>query len=169
VAARASERFPDLWRPGRSDLCFATTNRQSALGEIAPRCDAVVVIGSANSSNTRALERLARDSGASQVFRVNSPDELPADLSGTVGITAGASAPEELVDAVIARLAPSGGVEEVRITEEDEYFPPPRELRDLLTAIDVLATLSLGASVPDRPGLRDRDLHASDVLAQLKP
>ena len=61
---------PSLWRPGRSDLCFATTNRQSALGEIAERCDAVVVIGSANSSNTRALERLgARDSGATTVVR----------------------------------------------------------------------------------------------------
>jgi len=167
VAERAAERFPDLWRPGRSDLCFATTNRQSALGEIASRCDAVVVIGSANSSNTRALERLARESGATQVFRVNGPEELPADLAGTVGVTAGASAPEELVDAVIAHLSPTQGVEEVRITEEDEYFPPPRELRDLITAVDVLATLSLGGSVPDRPGLRDRDLDASDALAQL--
>jgi 4-hydroxy-3-methylbut-2-en-1-yl diphosphate reductase len=129
----------------------------------------VVVIGSANSSNTRALERLAEESGAAQVVRVNSPAELPADLAGTVGVTAGASAPEELVDAVIARLAPTGGVEEVRITEEDEYFPPPRELRDLLTAVDVLATFSLGGSVPDRPGLRDRDLPASDVLGTLWP
>jgi 4-hydroxy-3-methylbut-2-enyl diphosphate reductase len=167
VAERAAERYPDLWRPGRSDLCFATTNRQSALGEIASRCDAVVVIGSANSSNTRALERLARESGAQQVFRVNGPDELPGELAGTIGVTAGASAPEELVEAVIARLAPVGGVEEVRITTEDEYFPPPRELRDLLTAVDVLATFSLGGSVPDRPGLRDRDLAASTVLAQL--
>ena len=55
----------------------------------------------------------------------------------------------------------------MRITDEDEYFPPPRELRDLLTAVDVLATFCLGGSVPDRPGLRDRDLAASDVLAQL--
>jgi 4-hydroxy-3-methylbut-2-enyl diphosphate reductase len=100
---------------------------------------------------------------------VNGPDELPTDLHGTVGVTAGASAPEELVDAVIAHLAPAEGVEEVRITQEDEYFPPPRELRDLLTAVDVLATFSLGGSVPDRPGLRDRDLAASEVLAQLSP
>ncbi len=71
---------PSCGGPGRSDLCFATTNRQSALGEIAERCDAVVVIGSANSSNTRALERLARESGAARVFRVNGPDELPDDL-----------------------------------------------------------------------------------------
>jgi 4-hydroxy-3-methylbut-2-en-1-yl diphosphate reductase len=169
VAERTAERYPELWRPGRSDLCFATTNRQSALGEIASRCDAVVVIGSANSSNTRALERLARESGAPAVYRINGPDELPSDLEGVIGVTAGASAPEELVDDVIAHLAPANGVEEVRITEEDEYFPPPRELRDLLAAVDVLATLSLGGSVPDRPGLRDRELEASDVLAQLSP
>jgi 4-hydroxy-3-methylbut-2-enyl diphosphate reductase len=169
VAERTAERYPEVWRPGRSDLCFATTNRQSALSEIAARCDAVVVIGSANSSNTRALERLAQESGARAVYRVNGPDELPPDLHGIVGVTAGASAPEELVDDVIAHLAPANGVEEVRITEEDEYFPPPRELRDLLTAVDVLATLSLGGSVPDRPGLRDRDLAASDALAQLSP
>jgi 4-hydroxy-3-methylbut-2-enyl diphosphate reductase len=58
-------------------------------------------------------------------------------------------------------------VEEVRITEEDEYFPPPRELRDLLTSVDLLATLSLGGSVEARPPLRDRSLAASDVLEQL--
>jgi 4-hydroxy-3-methylbut-2-enyl diphosphate reductase len=165
--ARAAERFPGLWQPGRSDLCFATTNRQSALDTIAERCDTVIVIGSANSSNTRALERLARESGAEQVFRVNGPDELPDDLTGTVGVTAGASAPEDVVAAVIAHLAPTQGVEEVRITEEDEYFPPPRELRDLLTAVDVLATFSVGGSVPDRPGLLDRSLRASDVLSAL--
>lgn len=167
VAQRTAERFPHLWMPGRSDLCFATTNRQSALGALSERCDAVVVIGSANSSNTRALERLARESGAAKVFRVNGPDELPSDLTGTVGVTAGASAPEELVEAVIAHLAPARGVEEVRITDEDEYFPPPRELRDLLTAVDVLATFSLGAPVQSRPVLVDRHLEASDVLAQL--
>src|SRR4051795_8507673 len=69
------QRFPSMWMPGRSDLCFATTNRQSALMEIAPRCDAVVVIGSANSSNTRALEKLARDAGCPRVYRVNDAAE----------------------------------------------------------------------------------------------
>ena len=167
IAERAAERFPGLWRPGRSDLCFATTNRQSALAEIAPRCDVVVVIGSANSSNTRALEKLARASGCAHVLRVNAPGELPPDLAGTVGVTAGASAPEELVEAVIARLAPTGGVEEVTITAEDEYFPPPRELRDLLAGVDVAATWALGGSVPGRPVLNDRHLAASDVLAML--
>jgi 4-hydroxy-3-methylbut-2-en-1-yl diphosphate reductase len=160
-------RFPDVWLPGRSDLCFATTNRQSALMAIAPRCDAVVVIGSANSSNTRALEKLAREQGCERVYRVNDAAELPDDLHGTVGVTAGASAPEELVAAVIHRLAPRRGVEEVRITDEDEYFPPPRSLRDLITAVDVVATLTLGGSLADRPALDDRHLSASDVLAGL--
>ena len=142
-----------MWMPGRSDLCFATTNRQSALMEIAQRCDAVVVLGSANSSNTRALESLARDAGCPRVHRVNGAEELPDDLSGTIGVTAGASAPEELVEAVIARLAPRHGVDEISITDEDEYFPPPRNLRDLLVAIDVGASFALGRS-DQRPAAR---------------
>src|SRR5690606_15084486 len=76
-------RWPDLWVPGRSDLCFATTNRQAALLEIVPRCDAMVIIGSVNSSNTRALESLARHAGCPRVLRVNSANELPDDLAGT--------------------------------------------------------------------------------------
>lgn len=161
------ERFPDMWVPGRSDLCFATTNRQSALLEIAPRCDAVVVIGSANSSNTRALESLARQAGCDRVYRVNGAEELPDDLHGIVGVTAGASAPEELVESVIARIAPVGGVEIVQVTEEDEYFPPPRNLRDLIATIDAAATLAFGGPVDARPQTQDRSLHASDVLASL--
>src|SRR6478752_3587310 len=77
VQAAAIDRFPAMWVPGRSDLCFATTNRQTALLELAPRCDAIVVIGSANSSNTRALEKLAIEAGCPSVHRVNSVDELP--------------------------------------------------------------------------------------------
>jgi 4-hydroxy-3-methylbut-2-en-1-yl diphosphate reductase len=160
-------RFPDVWLPGRSDLCFATTNRQSALMQIASGCDAVVVIGSANSSNTRALEKRAVEQGCPRVYRVNDAAELPDDLVGTVGVTAGASAPEELVAAVIERLAPHAGVEEVQITDEDEYFPPPRSLRELLSAVDVVATLSLGGSLEARPAVNDKLISASDVLAAL--
>ncbi len=168
VQAAAVERFPDMWVPGRSDLCFATTNRQTALLEMAPRCDAIVVIGSANSSNTRALEKLAREAGCAQVFRVNTADELPDDLAGAVGVTAGASAYEQLVDEVIDRLGVgSHQVELVKVTEEDEYFPPPRNLRDLINAVAVVATFTLGGSVPDRPRADDRSLPASEVLAAL--
>ncbi|HWM22952.1 MAG TPA: 4-hydroxy-3-methylbut-2-enyl diphosphate reductase [Ilumatobacteraceae bacterium] len=167
VAVRVGERFPEVWTPGRSDLCFATTNRQSALMAMATRCDAIVVIGSANSSNTRALEKLAVEAGCQRVFRINAADELPADLSGTVGVTAGASAPEELVDEVIRALAPTGGVEVVRVTDEDEYFPPPRNIRDLQTAIEAASTALLGGSILERPLMDDRSLGASDVLAAL--
>ena len=168
VLAAARRRFPELWVPTRSDLCFATTNRQSALTFIAGSADAIVVIGSANSSNTVALEKVARAAGCSRVFRVNHASELPDDLDGTVGVTAGASAPEELVRAVIDRLAPRHGVEVVAVTEEDEYFPPPRELRDLLAALDVVTTAMLGApSPPASPFLEDRQVAASDVLEAL--
>jgi 4-hydroxy-3-methylbut-2-enyl diphosphate reductase len=166
VLDATQQRFPELWMPGRSDLCFATTNRQSALVEIAGRCDAVVVIGSANSSNTVALEKVAKAAGCSRVLRINGSEELPDDLAGTIGVTAGASAPEELVRAVIARLDPSEGVEEVAYTAEAEYFPPPREVRELLAAITAVASFALAAPAgPVAPA--DRDLAASQVLAGL--
>ncbi|MCU1486291.1 MAG: ispH [Actinomycetia bacterium] len=165
VLEATRERFPDLWMPGRSDLCFATTNRQSALQEIAPKSDAVVVIGSANSSNTVALAKVAAAAGAPVVYRVNGPDEVPTDLHGIVAVTAGASAPDELVQAVIDRLAPTNGVEEVRFTDEDEYFPPPRALRELLGAVEAAVSLALGA--PASTGTPDREIAASDVLATL--
>ncbi len=167
VAVRVKERFPEVWTPGRSDLCFATTNRQAALMELAHRCDVVVVIGSANSSNTRALEQLAREEGCERVYRINNVAELPGDLSGIVGVTAGASAPEELVDAVLEFLAPRRGVELVDVTDEDEYFPPPRNIRELQNSIESAATLLLGGSMLDRPVMDDRSLGASDVLSSL--
>lgn len=167
VAVAVKGRFPDVWTPGRSDLCFATTNRQAAIEELAHRCDAIVVIGSANSSNTVALERLARHEGCDHVYRVNTVDELPDDLAGIVGVTAGASAPEELVDAVIAYLAPAQGCELVIVTDEDEYFPPPRNIRELQASIEDASTVLLGGSLLDRPGMDDRSLPASDVLASL--
>jgi 4-hydroxy-3-methylbut-2-enyl diphosphate reductase len=179
IMNRARERFPDLWMPNRSDLCFATTNRQAALKVVAARADTVVVIGSVNSSNTRALEKVARASGCPRVLRVNEAGELPDDLAGTVGVTAGASAPDELVDAVVARLAPVHGVEEVHVTDEDEYFPPPPELRDLLRGLAAALAVGLAAPTPaESPsappgaldvgaGAADRHVSAADVLARL--
>ncbi|HML00450.1 MAG TPA: 4-hydroxy-3-methylbut-2-enyl diphosphate reductase [Acidimicrobiales bacterium] len=172
IMSRAREVFPGLWMPNRSDLCFATTNRQAALKAIAGRSEAVVVIGSENSSNTRALERVAA-SLCPRVVRVNDAAELPDDLRGTVGVTAGASAPEELVARVIARLAPRHGVEEVHVTEEEEYFPPPPELRDLLRGLAAALSLGLGApasadsGTDAEPGAGDRFVSAAQVLAGL--
>jgi 4-hydroxy-3-methylbut-2-en-1-yl diphosphate reductase len=164
----AHRRFPDLWLPGRSDLCFATTNRQAALRAVAARADAVVVIGSANSSNTVALEKVALASGCPRVVRVDTADQVPGDLSGVVGLTAGASAPEALVQAVLARLDPTGGTELVHITTEDEYFPPPPELRELLRALGTtLGVLGGAPPAPDEGAVDDRGLSATQVLAAL--
>jgi 4-hydroxy-3-methylbut-2-enyl diphosphate reductase len=168
IAVRVRDRYPDIWAPGRSDLCFATTNRQSALMAMVPRCDALIIIGSANSSNTRALERLAVEAGCPRVHRVNSGTELPSDLSGTVGVTAGASAPEELVAEVVRLLAPTLGVEEVRLTSEDEYFPPPRALRELQLALEQSITVMTGGSLGSRPAVDDRSVSASAVLEHLR-
>jgi 4-hydroxy-3-methylbut-2-enyl diphosphate reductase len=130
------------------------------------------VIGSANSSNTIALAKVAREAGCPLVLRIDGPDEL--DLGGlgdarVVGVTAGASAPEELVRSVIAKLAPTDGVTAVRVTDEDEYFPPPRELREIVPALDSLVAFALGgdprqARAMGGPFAEDRAVAASRVL-----
>ena len=99
------------------------------------------MIGSTNSSNTRALVKLAEQANGPEVIWINRADELPEGLSGTVGVTAGASAPEETVEDVLNALNPSEGVSVISHTEEDEYFPPPRNLRELLSAIRFLVDL----------------------------
>jgi len=114
------------------------------------------------------LVKMAIAAGCPRVLRVNSVDELPGDLHGVVGVTAGASAPESLVRSVLERLAPADGIEEVSVIDEDEYFPPPAELRHLLRGI--LAGLSAGLGGPVVPGpllSGDRDLPAAEVLASL--
>jgi len=164
IVSAAREVFPDLWMPGRSDLCYATTNRQSAMRALAPRCDAVVVVGSANSSNTLALEKVAAAS-CGRVIRVNSPEQVPDDLSGVVGVTAGASAPDWLVQEIVRRLDPTGGVEAVHFTDEDEYFPPPPELRDLLRGAAAALSVTLGVPAAEAaPTAGDRSVSAAAVL-----
>ena len=118
---------------------------------------------------------MARAFGCPRVVRVNDASELPDDLHGTVGVTAGASAPEALVEAVVARLAPVSGVESAAVTVEEEYFPPPPELRDLLRGLE--AALSLLNGVPSPPDesegatgralADDRTTAAADVLEQI--
>ena len=163
----AIAQIPDLWLPNRSDLCFATTNRQAALREIAATADAVVVIGSANSSNTVALTKVATTVGCENVFRVNAATELPDDLACVVGVTAGASAPESLVNEVLERLNAREGVYVNPVTIEDEYFPPPPELRELLRSLESLISLSFRGSLPqDDVASRDREFSAATVLAR---
>ena len=175
IVERAQERFPDLWMPNRSDLCFATTNRQAALKALAGQADAVVVIGSENSSNTVALVQVAIAFGCPRVLRVNDASELPDDLTGIVGVTAGASAPEALVQAVVDRLDPVNGVFRAPVTVEEEYFPPPPELRELLRGLELALSVLTVAPMGDGAGLDavgrvledDRSTVAADVLERL--
>jgi len=158
--------FPDIWMPSRGDLCFATTNRQAALREVASDVDTVIVIGSANSSNTVALTKVAEAAGCPRVLRVNGTRELPKDLKGTIAVTAGASAPESLVNEVLRYLDPKNGVTIHSVTVEDEYFPPPPELREMLKAITALVDLVLQTPEPSSfDSQADREFTAAEVLS----
>ncbi|MCV2396401.1 4-hydroxy-3-methylbut-2-enyl diphosphate reductase [Actinotalea sp. M2MS4P-6] len=136
---RLRERFPNLQDPPSDDICYATQNRQVAVKKMAPECDVVVVVGSANSSNSVRLVEVALDAGARASFRIDTAAEIdPAWLADaqTVGVSSGASVPEILVRDVLERLASLGfdEVSEVRTATEDLMFSLPRELRTDLRA-----------------------------------
>lgn len=126
-------RFPHIAGPSRDDICYATQNRQEAVKDIVPEADAVIVLGSQNSSNSMRLAELAKATGK-PAYLVDRVDEIPEGAftgSETVLITAGASAPEEMVQECIDRLRERFGatVESRTVREEHVSFPLPRELR----------------------------------------
>ena len=128
------ERFPALLDPPSDDICYATQNRQAAVKAIAARADLVLVVGSPNSSNSVRLVEVARDYGTPAAYLVDDAgdvDERWLDGVTTIGVTSGASVPEELVAAVLDKLAGHGfgDVEEVEAVEEHMTFALPRELR----------------------------------------
>jgi 4-hydroxy-3-methylbut-2-enyl diphosphate reductase len=128
------QRFPLLADPPSDDICYATQNRQVAVKAIASQSDLVLVVGSTNSSNSVRLVEVARDGGAGAAYLVDDASALrPEWLEGvsTVGLTSGASVPEDLVDGILARLADSGfdQVEEVEAVPERMQFALPHELR----------------------------------------
>lgn len=132
-------RLPLLIDPPSDDICYATQNRQLAVKEISPRCDVLIVVGSANSSNSVRLAEVGLEAGAAASYRIDGAQELdPAWLDGatTVGLTSGASVPEELVDGVLHTLAEHGfgNVEVVFSAEESLTFALPPELRRDLKA-----------------------------------
>jgi 4-hydroxy-3-methylbut-2-en-1-yl diphosphate reductase len=134
TVTKLRERFPALISPPSDDICYATQNRQVAVKEIAAESDLVLVVGSANSSNSVRLVEVALEAGAGAAFRVDNAgeiDEAWLDDVRTVGLTSGASVPEELVQGVVAWLGEHGYpiVEEHRTTEESLIFSLPRELR----------------------------------------
>jgi 4-hydroxy-3-methylbut-2-en-1-yl diphosphate reductase len=134
IVAALQRRFPAIQGPRKDDICYATTNRQQAVKAIAARCDAVLVIGAPNSSNSLRLVEVARRAGCPQALLVQRAAEIDwAALAGaaTVGISAGASAPEILVEEVIsaARAHRDVAIEELRLIDEQVQFKLPRELR----------------------------------------
>ncbi|MEI3867133.1 4-hydroxy-3-methylbut-2-enyl diphosphate reductase [Microbacterium sp. CCNWLW134] len=131
---RLRTRFPQLQDPPSDDICYATQNRQVAIKKVAKDADLVIVVGSANSSNSVRLVEVALEYGAKAAYRVDYVDEVKQEwLDGvrTVGVTSGASVPEVLVQEVLAELSGAGyrDVEEVRTAEEDLMFSLPKELR----------------------------------------
>jgi 4-hydroxy-3-methylbut-2-en-1-yl diphosphate reductase len=126
-------RFPDIVGPRNEDICYATQNRQDAVKGLASRCDRLLVVGSANSSNSNRLREIAEQQGVASRLIDDADDLERAWLDGcaTIGITAGASAPESLVQAVVARLIEWGGrlAEEVAGREENIVFVLPKRLR----------------------------------------
>jgi 4-hydroxy-3-methylbut-2-en-1-yl diphosphate reductase len=134
TVAALRKRFPLLLDPPSDDICYATQNRQVAVKQIAAASDVVIVVGSLNSSNSVRLVEVARDAGAPAAYLVDDASGIEqAWLDGvsTVGVTSGASVPEDLVAGVLSRLAQSGfsDVEEVEAVEERMVFGLPRELR----------------------------------------
>jgi 4-hydroxy-3-methylbut-2-enyl diphosphate reductase len=132
---RLRARFPELQDPPSDDICYATQNRQVAIKKVAEGADLVIVVGSANSSNSVRLVEVALQYGAKAAYRIDYPDELRQEwLDGvkTIGITSGASVPDVLVQELMRELAHAGygDVEEVRTAEEDLIFSLPKELRD---------------------------------------
>src|SRR5580700_2064605 len=131
------KRFPLLLDPPSDDICYATQNRQAAVKQIAADSDVVIVVGSLNSSNSVRLVEVARDAGARAAYLVDDASAIdPGWLDGvsTVGVTSGASVPEDLVDGVLSRLAEAGfgKVEEVEVVPERMVFALPHELRKRL-------------------------------------
>lgn len=128
-------RFPHLILPSKQDICYATTNRQEAVKLIAPSCDILFVVGSQHSSNSRRLVEVAQSSGCLHSFLIDTPADIPwSFLEGKkcLGLTSGASAPEHLMDAVVAAICaqlPVSHVHEKRLRDESVTFNLPHLLK----------------------------------------
>ena len=130
------QRFPDIVGPHKEDICYATTNRQEAVKRVAPIVDAMIVVGAPNSSNSQRLKEVAERAGCPRAVLVQRAADIDwSDFGGIarLGITAGASAPEVLVEEIIERLRRAlrtSSVETVSAAEEGVFFPLPRPLRE---------------------------------------
>jgi 4-hydroxy-3-methylbut-2-enyl diphosphate reductase len=135
IIAALKARFPQIHGPHKEDICYATTNRQEVVKKVAPMVEAMVVVGSPNSSNTQRLKEVAERAGCSSAALVQRASDIDWSVFGSIaslGITAGASAPEVLVEEVIGAFAEryAVSVETVTTAEESMFFPLPRVLRE---------------------------------------
>jgi 4-hydroxy-3-methylbut-2-enyl diphosphate reductase len=139
TVVKLRQKYPDLQNPPSDDICYATQNRQVAIKKVGAASDLVLVVGSANSSNTVRLVEVALEAGAKASYRIDFASEIKHEwFEGveTVGVSSGASVPEELVDEVLVYLAERGygDVRTVQTAEEDVQFSLPAELRKELKA-----------------------------------
>jgi 4-hydroxy-3-methylbut-2-enyl diphosphate reductase len=135
MVAALKARFPNIHGPHKEDICYATTNRQEVVKKVAPLVDAMVVVGSPNSSNTQRLKEVAERAGCTRAALVNRASDIDWSIFGAIkslGVTAGASAPEVLVEEVIGAFAEryAVSVETVTTAQESMFFPLPRVLRE---------------------------------------
>ena len=170
ILEKSKELYPGITIPRKSDLCYATTNRQEAVIQIAPKVDTVIVVGSITSSNTNALVNTVKNLDTN-VLRINNVDELDEihNLGENIAITAGASAPDHIVEQIISKISPNI-IQHFTNIEEEEYFPLPIELRkihkNMTTILNLIFPQLNGTNIPSNKG-RDRNWTATDALREL--
>ena len=144
IVAVLQDRFPQIVAPHKEDICYATTNRQEAVKHVAPKVDAMIVVGAPNSSNSQRLREVAERAGCRTAVLIQRASDIDwHDFEGitSLGLTAGASAPETLVEEIIAAFAGrfDVNVETVRTAEETISFNLPRELREMIASSQAAA------------------------------
>ncbi len=169
IMLKAKEKFPSLKLPRKNDLCYATTNRQKAIINIANKVDLIIVVGSSTSSNTNARVKSLSNIGK-EAHRVESINDLKSiDVENKdIAITAGASAPDHIVQEIVKFLKPDN-IEFYKDTNETEYFPLPVELRDNIKNLTNFISLMFpGNTVVSKHGLKnDKSWSATEALSSL--
>ena len=169
IMMKSKNKFENLDMPRKSDLCYATTNRQSAILEVLPNVNTVLVVGSENSSNTKALVKMVESKNV-QAFRIEDTNDLKKiKIDGNIAITAGASAPDHLVFNIISELKPTQIVD-FEHKNESEYFPLPKELRNNVKLISsFLEVFNDSEFVPEKKNgiSNDRNWSATEALSSL--
>ncbi len=169
IMMKSKNKFENLNMPRKSDLCYATTNRQSAILEVLPNVNTVLVVGSENSSNTKALVKMVESKNV-QAFRIEDTNDLKEiKIDGNIAITAGASAPDHLVFNIISELKPTQIVD-FEHKNESEYFPLPKELRNNVKLISsFLEVFNDSEFVPEKKNgiSNDRNWSATEALSSL--